>query len=219
MLGYMTWRKTNIHWRILAFWLQKIFQQFGAIWQNIHRNILYYFSHYMFNNFCSKQIQKAIFDCFVCTLVFPSYISCCPEQAHFTGFLPVIFKEHHVIYSILPLSSSLAMLHCAQWQFLQKSDHLAVIRMGFSWSQIWGFQLNWKQHWLSRETETFSHEKLKNPVPNSGFTEKIKTKQTKNVWILILAFSSWQYRHIFLSQRICFGEISEENVLPLDCEQ
>ena len=210
MLGYMTWRKTNIPWKIFAFWLQKIFQLFAAIWQNIHHNILCYFIHFMFNNFCSKQTQKGIFDCFVPTLVFPSHIFCGPEQACFTGFLPVIFKEHYITYSTLPLSSCLATLHCAQWQFLQKSDHLAMIRTGFSWSQIWGFQLNWKQHWLSRENET---------VSSSGFTEKIRTKQTKNVLILILAFSSWQYTHIFPSQRICVGEISEENMRPLGRKQ
>lgn len=143
-------------------------------------------------------------------LIFPSYISCGPEQACFTGFLLVIFKEHYITYSTLPLLSSLTMLHYVQWQFLCRSDHLAVIRMGFSWSQIWGFQLNWKQHWLSREIDT---------VSSSGFTDKIGTKQTTNVLILILAISSWQYGHIFLSQRICIGEISEENMHPLGCKQ
>lgn len=101
-------------------------------------------------------------------LVFPSYISCGPEQACFTGFLLVIFKEHYNTYSTLCLLSSLAMLHCTQWQFLKKSDHLVMTAMGFSWSQIWGFQINWEQYWHSKEIET---------VPSSGFSEKIRTNE------------------------------------------
>lgn len=131
-------------------------------------------------------------------LVFPSYISCGPEQACFTGFLLVIFKEHYITYSTLCLLSSLAMLHCTQWQFLKKSDHLVMTAMGFSWSQIWGFQINWEQHWHSKEIER---------VPSSGFSEKIRTKRMRNVLIFILAISLLYYWHIFLSQRICIGEI------------
>lgn len=152
----------------------------------------------MFNSFRSEQTSNVGFDCFVPMLVSPTYISCGPEQACFTGFLLVILKEHYSTYSTLCLLSSLAVLHCTQWQFLKKSDHLVITAIRFSWRQIWGFQLNWKQHWHSKEIET---------VSSAGFSEKIRTKRRKNVLILILAMSLLYYWHIFLSQRIYIGEI------------
>lgn len=148
---------------------------------------------------------------FCCHLSFSQLHFLWPRTSAFHRFSPCYFQRTlHYIFHTPPFTLPSLCFTVPMVIPTKKSDHLATIRMGFLWSRIWGFQLNWKQHWLSRETET---------VSSSGFTEKVRTKQTKNVLTLILAFSSWQYRHILPSQRICFEEIREENVHPLGCKQ
>lgn len=84
--------------------------------------------------FVQNRHKKVNFDCFVLMLVFPSYIFCGPEQSRFTGFLLVIFKEHYITYSTVSIWLPLICFTVPNGNYWKKSDHLAIIRMGFSWS-------------------------------------------------------------------------------------
>lgn len=111
MLGYMTRRKTNIHWRILAFRLQKIFQQFSTIWQNKYDNVLCCFNQCLSIIFVQNRPKKDFFDCFVPTLVFPNYLSCGPEQVwtmDFSWGIIFVFPQS-IVWHIPSFSSFFAV--------------------------------------------------------------------------------------------------------------
>lgn len=114
MLGYVIWRNTNIHWRILAFRLQKIFQQFSTIWRNTYDNILCYFNQCMTIIFVQNKSKKEIrlfcgHTSFSQLLVLWSRTSM--EHGFFMGF-PWVFSSlfpKNTVWHIPSLSSSLAV--------------------------------------------------------------------------------------------------------------
>lgn len=120
MPGYMIWRNTNIHWRILAFRLLKIFQQFSTIWQNKHDNILCYFNQCMTIIFVQNK-SKRKFDCFVPTLFFSQWLVLWSRTSMEHGFFMGFFLHYfpRTLYDIYP-PFHLPLLCIFMYAFLNK---------------------------------------------------------------------------------------------------
>lgn len=106
-------------------------------------------------------------------LILPNHILFCPEQVCIRGclgFFFFFFQTYTAMLHTAPLIFSCNTLLILT-TFPKNDDNLTVIRMNFSWMQMWVFQLNWKKHFLWGETEI---------VSSSRFTDKISEKKSPN---------------------------------------
>lgn len=115
-----------MHWMILAFRSQKIFQQFSTIWQNKHHNILCYFNQCMLIIFVQNRPKPEFLIVLFLHQLFPITSPVVQNKNVSWVIFLVIFQEDCVIYTPLFIFPCCASF---KYAFLTKVLHL----MSYYW--------------------------------------------------------------------------------------